>query len=176
MYTETTYPNSSDFAALIGWPVWSEGGTFSILANTTYFAEGSESMACNLVTTSGDYWGMGIQSSEAILYEDLSRFAGASLKCQMMAPVGFSQNVTVGIQTGTAYPNTHDYMVNPFDYGLADDGNWHDVVIPFTALGIPAAGTQSLETVHLAWTVGYAGTPTANATIYFDDVRWEAAP
>jgi len=174
MYTETTYPNSSDFDCNPAWPVWSGAGSFTISTETTLTGEGSESMRCNLVTGSS-YWGTSIHSASA--NEDLSRFSGGYLKFKLMVPVGITQAFKVGIQTGTSYPSTIDYVVNPFDHGLTADGNWHDITLSISGdLGVPDSGTYSLQKVNNAWIIAGSASPTINTYVYYDDVRWEAGP
>ena len=175
VYTETVYANSTLFDFNPSLLVCIGNIAYSISSETGLVAEGAEAIRCNLVTSSGGYWGMGIPSYKPSKNEDLSRFAGGYLKCLMMAPSGFSQNVRIGIQAGTEHPDVQDFLVNPFSYGLVADGNWYTIAVPIYDLGITNAGQYCLTNVSLAWMVNYTANPTANTYIYFDDVHWQVA-
>jgi exo-beta-1,3-glucanase (GH17 family) len=133
LYAEAVTAGEALPSSAFTWNAWQNGSTATAAETTTSAAEGSKSM---LITPTPLSWGWGMTMNFATGSENLSNFQ-ASGTLNFSIRTTYAGKIEVGFLTGTA-TNTSLYDVYiPIasgDYGYVNDGAWHDVHIPISAI------------------------------------------
>ncbi len=133
LYAEAVTTGEALPSSTLAWNAWQNGTTATAAETTTSAAEGSKSL---LVTPTPLSWGWGMTLNFATGSENLSNFQAAGT-LNFSIRTTYAGKIEVGFLTGTA-TNTSLYDVYiPIasgDYGYVNDGAWHDVHIPISAI------------------------------------------
>ena len=133
LYAETATSGEALPSSAFAWNAWQNGTTATAVETTTSAAEGSKAMQ---ITPTPLSWGWGMTLNFASGSENLSNFQAAGT-LNFSIRTTYPGKIEVGFLTGTA-TNTSLYDVYiPIasgDYGYVNDGAWHDVHIPISAI------------------------------------------
>ena len=170
------------------WNAWQDGTTAVATEVSDTAAEGTKSTQ---ITPTPLSWGWGMTMNFATGAENLSSFQAAGT-LNFSIKTTYPGKVEVGFLTGTATATSlYDVYIPiaPGDYGYANDGAWHAVSIPISAItpygamafGMtdPTKAKLDLSTVTNPFVINdtYATTGKAESSnittpIWIDDVYW----
>ena len=170
------------------WSAWQNGTTSTAAETTSTAAEGTKSMQ---ITPTPLSWGWGMTMDFTASSEDLSNFA-ATGTLNFSIKTTYPGKIEVGFLTGTAADTSLYDVYIPIqsgDYGYVNDGAWHDVHIPISAItpygamafGMtdPSKAKLDLTTVTNPFVINdtYAITGKADSSgittpILVDDIYW----
>lgn len=185
LYSETTTTGEARPGFELSWNGWNSPPTAYSGENSILPAgEGSTSRE---ITPAPESWGWGmILNSSSNAYANLSLFTAGHLNFQIKTT--YSGKLEFGFLTGDPLSGTASdvYLaVSPGQYGYMNDGSWHQVSIPVSAImakAAPAFNQPATAVIDMAKTGTlfviadrYAVTGnTAGATtkIYVDDIYW----
>ncbi|GAB6090226.1 glycosyl hydrolase family 17 protein [Spirochaeta dissipatitropha] len=177
---------AGEFKPDLQWNAWENGTTASIATGDDNPPEG-ETYAIVNPTPAG--WGWGMTLGSGIQPYDLSAFSSGSLKFSVKTT--YPGKIEIGFFTGNVTDQTgvDVYLtVDPANnsYGYANDGNWHEVVIPISAIvpnaapayEQPSSATMNMEEIFTPFVIGdrfeVTGNPSgAKPQIALDNIRWE---
>lgn len=135
LYANTTTLSEAKPAEAAVWNAWDNGTTgFATEVATT--ADPADLSSSIEVTPKPASWGWGLALSLPTTAEDLSQF-GATGKLNFSIKTTYPGAIEVGFLTGSATSGSaYDvYLaVQPGEYGYVNDGNWHTVSIPISAI------------------------------------------
>ena len=132
-------------------------------------------------------WGWGLILDMPNSTEDLSNFNVASGRLNFSIKTTYAGKLEIGFYTGSAATNTGYDVYIPISsgqYGYANDGAWHDVSIPITAIvahGAPAYGMPNTATLNMsripslfviADRYAVTGNTTQTTSIKLDTIYW----
>ena len=188
LYAETATAGEALPSQPWSWNAWQDGTTSTAAEVTTTASEGSKS---TLITPTPLSWGWGMTMNFATGAENLSNFQ-ASGSLNFSIKTTYPGKIEVGFLTGTASATSLFDVYIPIasgQYGYVNDGNWHDVSIPISAItpfgamayGMtdPTKAKLDLTTVTNPFVINdtYAVTGKADSSdittpIYVDNVYW----
>ena len=123
--------------------------------------EGTHLLAVH--ANSGNWFGMGISNN----YVNLNGFSGGSLKFQFKT--SYTGQFKVGLNTGHG-ETWLNFAAGTTKYGLARDGNWHEITIPIADFNNPAIG-DNIDLFSVKGAFMFAGDPASSAAdFYFDNI------
>jgi exo-beta-1,3-glucanase (GH17 family) len=166
LYSETV--TGGNPAGTVDWNVWN--GTASLTKVTTNAYEGSECQKLSLIPGAQSWgWGFGLQ--ENLPHENLSAYAAGYLVFAVKTT--YADILYVGFQSVLPYPNNQDAIVAlAAKYGYANDGAWHQIVIPVADL-LAAKASAKINDVFTGFALlNQTKSVTTAADIYFDNVYW----
>jgi len=135
LYANTATLNEAKPAEAALWNAWDNGTTgFATEVATT--ADPADLAHSTEVTPKPASWGWGLALSLPTTAEDLSQF-GATGKLNFSIKTTYPGAIEVGFLTGSATSGSaYDvYLaIQPGEYGYLNDGNWHTVSIPISAI------------------------------------------
>ena len=186
LFAETATTGEALPAAPLSWGTWT--WSTSAVPTTTTAAEGTTSMQ---ITPGPFSWGWGTAFGYTKHTDDLSAFA-ASGYLNFSIKTTYPGTILVGFQTGNPVDLTLYNVFLPLapgNHGYFNDGAWHDVKIPISALtpwgamgsGMPLASLSKLDMTMVsnpfvvADVFSSTGKPAySNPTnpIYIDRVFW----
>ena len=188
IYAEATTAGEAFPSETLIWNAWQNGTTAAAAEVSTAASEGTKSTQITPIPLS---WGWGMTRSFQLASEDLSNFQ-ATGTLNFSVKTTYSGKIEVGFLTGTA-ANASLYdvyiAIGPGEYGYVNDGAWHPVSIPISAItphgamafGMtdPSKAKLDLKIVTnpfvLADRYGVTGKATsANITtpIFIDNIYW----
>ncbi len=170
------------------WNAWQDGTTSTAVEVTSTAAEGTKSMQ---ITPTPLSWGWGMTMNFTTGAENLSNFQSTG-HLNFSIKTTYPGKIEVGFLTGTATATSLYDVYIPIqsgDYGYVNDGNWHEVSIPISAItpfgamayGMtdPSKAKLDLTTVTNPFVINdtYAVTGKADSSnittpIFIDDVYW----
>jgi exo-beta-1,3-glucanase (GH17 family) len=133
VYAETVTPGEARPSSAWAWSAWQDGTTAVATEVSTTAAEGSKSLQ---ITPTPLSWGWGMTVNFTTGAENLSNFQ-ATGTLNFSIKTTYPGKVSVGFLTGTATGASLYDVYIPIasgDYGYVDDGAWHDVHIPISAI------------------------------------------
>jgi beta-glucanase (GH16 family) len=164
VYTETTPVNASlGTAPTI--EVWSN----LTAASSTAF-EGSNVLS--FTANPGNWFGLGIPTG-ATNVKNMQNFIDGALHFQMKTTSTWPMSIgVISTANGNAQGSTQSKTVKldpagTTQYGLVRDGQWHEVVIPFSAFG----NIEFRSINNMFYIVG--DNPTAAVTFAIDNIYWQ---
>jgi len=190
LYAETAVAGEAKPSEAILWNAWDNGKT--ALGNEVAETSGDGTKAFEVTPKpSVDGWGWGMALTLPTTSDDLSNFASAGF-LNFSVKTTYPGKIEVGFLTGTTTgASLYDvYLpIGSGDYGYANDGAWHNVKIPISAItpkGAMAFGMTdpSKSKLNLAQVTNpfviadrYANTGKALHTdstvkIYIDNIYW----
>ncbi len=127
--------------------------------------EGQEVLAVR--ANGGNWFGMGVESTT----KNLLRYAeGGALKFHFKTT--YAGQFKVGVKSGHGESWINFPAGGAAQYGLARDGQWHEVTIPLSAFNQPAQG-RNLDLGSMTGLFMFAGDAAAgNAEFYFDNIYY----
>jgi hypothetical protein len=184
LYAETVTPGEALPAETLSWSAWG-GNTASAAQTTVTAAEGSRSM---VITPMPQAWGWGMAMTYASNADNLAAFADGYLNFSIKTT--YPGLIQVGFLTGDVIDDTAYNVfipLGPGDFGYYNDGAWHNVKIPVSAIipwGTMSSGMTSAAYAKLDLTMvtnpfvisdvfATTGKTSASTTpIYLDDMFW----
>ncbi|MBC7665189.1 MAG: hypothetical protein H7276_15620 [Caulobacter sp.] len=133
VYAETVTPGEALPSSAWAWGAWQDGTTAVATEISTTAAEGTKSMQ---ITPTPLSWGWGMTVNFTTGAENLSNFQ-ATGTLNFSIKTTYPGKVSVGFLTGTATGASLYDVYIPIasgDYGYVNDGAWHDVHIPISAI------------------------------------------
>lgn len=139
------------------------------------------------ITPSPAAWGWGLILDMPNSTEDLSNFNVSSGRLNFSIKTSYSGKLEIGFYTGSAATNTgYDaYLpISSGQYGYVNDGAWHDVSIPISAIvargtpsfNMPNTATLNMSRVPTLFVIADRFSVTGNATqttpIKIDAIFW----
>lgn len=115
------------------WNAWENGTTATAAETTSSAAEGAKSMQ---ITPKPLSWGWGMTMAFLSSSDDLSAFTTSGY-LNFSIKTTYTGKIEVGFLTGTALDQSlYDVYIPlaPGDYGYQNDGAWHNVRIPISAI------------------------------------------
>ena len=187
LYDENVTAGEARPAAAPPWQAW---GSVASAAEVTTSAPAGDTRSMKITPTPAS-WGWGMAMAYNNVADDLSGFAGGSLNFSVQTT--YPGLIQVGFGTGdvadlTSYNNI--MPIGPGDYGYMNDGAWHNVSIPISAIapwGSEASAMQANQDnaqLNLAQVTspflivdifGSTGKTTSTGTgtpIYVDNIYW----
>lgn len=152
LYAETVTAGEARPQEAPIWNAWENGTTATAAPTTASAAEGTTSM---LITPTPLSWGWGMTLAFTYRADDLTAFA-ASGYLNFSIKTTYPGKIEVGFLTGTAGDSSlYDVYIpiQPGDYGYQNDGAWHNVRIPISAItpyGAPAYGMPGSVALDMA--------------------------
>lgn len=135
LYANTATINEAKPAEAAMWNAW-DNGTTGFAAEVATTADPGDLANSIEVTPKPASWGWGLALSLPTTAEDLSQF-GATGKLNFSIKTTYPGAIEVGFLTGSA-TNGSAYdvylAIQPGEYGYLNDGNWHTVSIPISAI------------------------------------------
>jgi exo-beta-1,3-glucanase (GH17 family) len=188
LYAETVTPGEARPISPLIWNAWQNGTTSVASETTTTAAEGTKSM---MITPTPLSWGWGMTMAYTVSADDLSAFASSGY-LNFSIKTTYPGKIEVGFLTGTASNASLYDVYIPIQsglYGYVNDGAWHNVKIPISAIipyGAMSSGMTNPATSKLDMTTvtnpfviddRYANTGKAPGSgittpIYVDDIYW----
>jgi beta-glucanase (GH16 family) len=163
VYTETTTVNGS-LGAAPTIEVWS-----NLTAATSTPFEGSNVLS--FTANPGNWFGLGIPTG-ATNVKNMQNFIDGTLHFQMKTTSAWPMSIgVISTANGNAQASTQSKTVKldpaGAQYGLVRDGQWHEVVIPFSAFG----NIEFRSINDMFYLVG--DNPTAAVTFAIDNIYWQ---
>ena len=139
------------------------------------------------ITPSPEVWGWGLILDMPNSTEDLSNFNVPSGRLNFSIKTTYAGKLEIGFYTGSAATSTGYDVYLPISsgqYGYVNDGAWHDVSIPISAIvarGAPAYGMPNSAALNMAQIPSlfviadrYAvtGNTTQTTSIKLDAIYW----
>jgi exo-beta-1,3-glucanase (GH17 family) len=172
------------------WNAWDNGTTGFANEVTTTSAPGDATRSIE-ITPKPAVWGWGLALTLPTTAEDLSNFTGSG-SLNFSIKTTYAGKLEVGFLTGTAANNSlYDvYLaIAPGQYGFQNDGNWHQVSIPISAItpkGAMAFGMTDPTKAKLDMTkvtnpfviadryavTGKAQNSNITTKVYVDNIFW----
>ena len=188
LYAEVATPGEALPSTPWSWNAWQDGTTSVATEVSDTAAEGSKSTQ---ITPTPLSWGWGMTMNFASGAENLSNFQ-ATGTLNFSIKTTYPGKIEVGFLTGTAAATSLYDVYIPIasgQYGYVNDGAWHDVSIPISAItpygamayGMtdPTKARLDLTTVTNPFVINdtYAVTGKADSSdvttpIWVDDVYW----
>jgi exo-beta-1,3-glucanase (GH17 family) len=186
LYAEIATPGEALPSQSWTWNAWQNGTTSVATEVTTTAAEGTKSTQ---ITPTPLSWGWGMAMNFATGAENLSNFATTGT-LNFSINTTYAGKIEVGFLTGTAANSSSFDVYIPIqsgDYGYVNDGTWHDVHIPISAItpygapssGMPVTATLDMTTVTNPFVVndvyavtGKAASSNITTPILVDDIYW----
>ncbi len=185
VFAETLAAGAVRPAETLIWNAWQSGTTATAVDTATSAAEGTIS---KLITPTPLVWGWGMTMSFQLSADDLTNFNTSPGHLNFSIKTTYPGKLEVGFLTGTAANSTLYDVYIPIqsgDYGYVNDGAWHTVSIPITAItphGAPAFGMPTTVTLDMTKVTNpfviadrYAvtGKTTSSTTpILVDNIYW----
>ncbi len=133
LYAETVTADEARPVETPLWNAWQNGTTASVSESTATSTEGTKSMVITPIPLD---WGWGMTMAFTYSSDDLTAFATTGY-LNFSIKTTYPGKFEVGFLTGTA-ANTSLYDVyipiQSGDYGYVNDGAWHNVRIPISAI------------------------------------------
>jgi exo-beta-1,3-glucanase (GH17 family) len=185
-YADTVTPGEARPAETPRYDAW-QNGTTADYAQTTAAASPGDPGNGIAITPKPLEWGWGLALNLPKSTADLSNFTGSSARLNFSISTTYAGKLEVGFFTGSATDGTGFDVYLPMmsgDYGYVNDGNWHQVSIPISAIiprGAPAYGMPSsvrldMTKVQSLFTIADRYAVTGNAKsftpIKVDAVYW----
>jgi exo-beta-1,3-glucanase (GH17 family) len=188
LYAEIATPGEALPSTPWTWNAWQNGTTATAAEVSTTAAEGTKS---TLITPTPLSWGWGMTMNFANGAENLSNFQ-ATGTLNFSIKTTYPGKIEVGFLTGTATATSLYDVYIPIasgDYGYVNDGAWHAVSIPISAItpygamayGMtdPTKAKLDLTTVTNPFVIndtyavtGKASDSNITTPVYIDDVYW----
>ena len=169
------------------WNSWENGSTADISTGTDTPPEGTTYAIVTPTTQQTWGWGMTLTSTDPV---DLSQFqSSGNLVFELQTT--YDGSLEIGFFTGSTTEDTgvDAYLtVDPASntYGYSNDGSWHTVTIPISAIaaqaapafGQPDTATLDMTQVFTPFVIADRYDTTGNSTasiqpINLDNIRWE---
>lgn len=164
------------------WQAWE--GTAGSSTNSTGAPEGSNSLSISPVPTSWG-WGYALQLGNL---EDLSAFNASAGRLNFAVRTSYAGKLEIGFMTGLNAEGTgcDVYLaISSGEYGYVNDGAWHNVSIPISAIaakaapayGQPASAKLDMSKVSNAFVIAdrfavTGNTASATRPINLDNIYW----
>lgn len=135
LYANTTTPNEAKPAEPALWNAW-ENGTTGLATEVATTSAPADPVSSIEITPKPASWGWGLALSLPTTAEDLSQFS-ATGRLNFSIKTTYPGAIEVGFLTGSATSGSaYDvYLaIQPGEYGYLNDGNWHTVSIPISAI------------------------------------------
>lgn len=133
LYAEVATPGEALPSHPLTWNAWQNGTTAMAAEVSSTAAEGTKSLQ---ITPTPLSWGWGMTLDFVSTSENLSNF-GATGTLNFSIKTTYPGKIEVGFLTGTATGASLYDVYIPIasgDYGYVNDGAWHDVHIPISAI------------------------------------------
>lgn len=155
IYTETTdvEGNLNFGAATTNLYIWN-----NMTATTSDPAEGNSDLSYTVAA--GDWWGMGIHCAD----QNMSYYKNGYL--HFRCKTTFTGNINISISSSAEDGSGIDLVSGGEEYGMARDGDWHEVAIPLYEFS-----NVDFNTVNMMFAASGAD-PGADIDIAFDDIYW----
>lgn len=185
LYAQTVPTGAATPTETPGWSAWGSGTASAAQTSSTAPADGTASMA---ITPAPASWGWGMAMTYSNDADNLAAFANGYFNFSVKTT--YPGLIQVGFLTGDVIDySAYDELIpiGPGDYGYMNDGAWHNVQIPLSAMlpwGFMSSGMTSSTYSKLDLTMVtnpfviadiYATTgKTSSSTtpIYVDDLFW----
>ena len=184
VYAETVTAGEARPAESLSWQGWSGS---SATPTTTTAEEGTTSMA---IVPNPVSWGWGMAYTYTGYSDDLSAFGAGTFNFSIKTT--YPGLILVGFQTGDPVDLTQYNVFIPIGsgaYGYYNDGQWHNVSIPISAMlpwGAMASGmtlpafskldltkvTTPFVLADVYGTTGKANNAGSNAQLFVDAIHW----
>ena len=135
VYAETLTPLEARPVEAIAWNAWESGTTAFAPEVSGSSAPGDPSRSIE-ITPRPLVWGWGMTASLPSTSDDLSQFAAGG-RLNFSIRTTYPGKIEVGFFTGAAADGTGYDVYLPIasgEYGYVNDGQWHSVSIPLTAI------------------------------------------
>ena len=133
LYAEAVTSGEARPNETLVWNAWENGTTSTAAESAAGGSEGTKSMT---ITPKPLSWGWGMTLSFTLSSEDLSNFQTAGA-LNFSVKTTYPGKIEIGFLTGTAIgASLYDVYIpiGPGDYGYQNDGAWHTVSIPISAI------------------------------------------
>lgn len=186
LYAQTIPSGAAVPAEPLAWSSWAGSSANPTTATAPQGSTTSMEIAPNPVS-----WGWGMALSYTDFADDLSAFNPSGI-FNFSIKTNYPGRILVGFQTGDPIDLTAWNVFIPIgsgDYGYFNDGAWHQVSIPISAMtpwGSVGSGMQlstyaQLDLTHVTTpfviadiygTTGKAASAGIDTTVYVDDIFW----
>lgn len=185
VYAENTVANEArpSTAAILN--AWENGTTAAALEVDDNSGDGTKAIR---VTPQPAILGWGMTWAVAGVETDLSNFQASTARLNFRIKTTYAGKIEVGFLTGSAIDRTARdvYLpISPGQYGYQNDGAWHQVSIPISALmangapafGMPASAVLQMNRVSNLFVIADRFDTTRNAPgskppLWLDDIHW----
>ncbi len=184
LYAETPHVGEAFPNETLLWNAWQNGATANVAEMTSTASEGTKSMR---LTPTPLVWGWGVALAFTNSSENLTQFQ-TSGRLNFSIRTTYPGKLEVGFLTGNASDlSLYDVYITlqPGQYGYLNDGQWHDVSIPISAItpygapayGMPSTATLAMDRVTNAFVIadryGVTGNaPGSTTPIHVDNIHW----
>jgi exo-beta-1,3-glucanase (GH17 family) len=185
-YADTVTPSEARPAETPRFDAW-QNGTTADYPQTAGAADPSDPGNGITITPKPLDWGWGLALNLPNSTEDLSNFNVSSGRLNFSISTTYAGKLEVGFFTGSTTDSTGYDVYLPIasgEYGYVNDGNWHQVSIPISAItpkgapayGMPASVKLDMTKVQSLFTIAdrYAVTGNLKSTtpIKIDAIYW----
>jgi len=135
LYADVVTPGEARPSETFLWNAW-DNGTTATAAEQTSSSAPADAGHSTQITPKPAVWGWGMALTLPTTADDLSNFT-ATGTLNFSIKTTYPGKIEVGFLTGTGTAaSAYDvYLaINPGDYGYQNDGNWHQVSIPISAI------------------------------------------
>jgi exo-beta-1,3-glucanase (GH17 family) len=135
VYAETVTPQEARPVEAIAWNAW-ESGTTAFAPEVSGSAAPGDPTRSIEITPRPLVWGWGMTAGLPSTSDDLSQFAAAG-RLNFSIRTTYPGKIEVGFFTGSAADGSGYDVYLPIasgEYGYVNDGQWHSVSIPLTAI------------------------------------------
>jgi len=188
LYAETVTPSEALPSSVLGWDGWNVPAT--AYSGEYTLLPAAEGVSSREIQPAPAVWGWGMTlSTSSSTFENLSLFNAGHLNFQIMTT--YAGKLEIGFLTGDPTNGTASdvYLaISPGQYGYQNDGAWHQVSIPISAIaakaapafGQPLTATLDMTKVGTLFVIadrydpisGTGNAPGATTKIYVDDIYW----
>ncbi len=184
-YADTVTPGEARPVETARFDAWN--GTTASYPQSSGAAAPSDAGNGITITPSPEVWGWGLILDMPNSTEDLSNFNVPSGRLNFSIKTTYAGKLEIGFYTGSAATSTGYDVYLPISsgqYGYVNDGAWHDVSIPISAIvarGAPAYGMPNSAALNMAQIPSlfviadrYAvtGNTTQTTSIKLDAIYW----
>lgn len=164
---------------------WENGTTATAQEVDDASGDGTKAMR---VTPQPASWGWGMTWAVTGVETDLSNFQSSTARLNFRIKTTYPGKIEVGFLTGSAIDRTARdvYLpISPGQYGYQNDGAWHLVSIPISALmansapafGMPNSATLQMDRVSNLLVIAdrydiTRNPPGAKPAVWLDDIHW----
>lgn len=164
---------------------WENGTTASAEEVDETSGDGTKAMR---ISPTPAAWGWGMTWAIAGAETDLSNFASSTARLNFRIKTTYAGKLEVGFLTGSAVDSTARdvYLpIAPGDHGYQNDGNWHSVSVPVTAMvangapafNMPSSAVLQMNRVSNLFVIADRFVVTGNAAgakpaVLIDNIHW----
>jgi exo-beta-1,3-glucanase (GH17 family) len=164
---------------------WENGTTASAEEVDETSGDGTKAMR---ISPTPAAWGWGMTWAIAGAETDLSNFASSTARLNFRIKTTYAGKLEVGFLTGSAVDSTARdvYLpIAPGDHGYQNDGNWHSVSVPVTAMvangapafNMPSSAVLQMNRVSNLFVLADRFAVTGNAAgakpaVLIDNIHW----